>query len=168
MKYEALLPGPRPLEYDLKMVSPYRIHQRCANTFRIGRVLLAGDAAHLTNPFGGYANLLVTYESNCKALLTRYSLGLTGGLLDAGALANALIDRICHNAPDNILDKYSEVRRAVFQNVVDPTAQANLRRLCESDPATVGETDPFLRSILAADIKERQKIRGLRSMRVEL
>lgn len=53
MKYEAIFPGPRPLQYDLKMFSPYRIHQRCCSTFRVGRVLLAGDAAHLCNPFGG-------------------------------------------------------------------------------------------------------------------
>lgn len=53
MKYEAILPGPRPLKYDLKMLSPYRIHQRCSSRFRIGRIFLAGDAAHLCNPFGG-------------------------------------------------------------------------------------------------------------------
>ena len=53
MKYEAIFPGPRPLQYDLKMFSPYRLHQKCASTFRVGRVLLAGDAAHICNPFGG-------------------------------------------------------------------------------------------------------------------
>ena len=52
-------------------VSPYRVHDRCADTFRVGRVLLAGDAAHLVNPIGG--------------------LGLTGGLLDAYPLSEALI-----------------------------------------------------------------------------
>jgi hypothetical protein len=54
MKYEALFPGPRPLKYDLRNFAPYRIHQRCCTTFRVGRVLLAGDAAHICNPFGGY------------------------------------------------------------------------------------------------------------------
>jgi 2-polyprenyl-6-methoxyphenol hydroxylase-like FAD-dependent oxidoreductase len=53
MKYEAIFPGPRPLEYDLKMFSPYRLHQKCASRFRVAKVLLAGDAAHLCNPFGG-------------------------------------------------------------------------------------------------------------------
>ena len=46
MKFEKILPGPRPLKYELISMSPYRIHQRCASTFRWGRVLLAGDAAH--------------------------------------------------------------------------------------------------------------------------
>src|SRR5271155_4597740 len=54
-KFEALFPGPKPVkgQYELKSMSPYRIHQRCAETFRKGRVVLAGDAAHLCNPFGG-------------------------------------------------------------------------------------------------------------------
>jgi 2-polyprenyl-6-methoxyphenol hydroxylase-like FAD-dependent oxidoreductase len=54
-KFEALFPGPKPVagKYEVKSMSPYRIHQRCADTFRKGRVVLAGDAAHLCNPFGG-------------------------------------------------------------------------------------------------------------------
>jgi len=53
MKFEAIFPGPRPLKYELKNASPYRINQRCATTMKKGNVLLAGDAAHLCNPFGG-------------------------------------------------------------------------------------------------------------------
>src|SRR5271170_6139446 len=54
-KFEALFPGPKPIagKYKLQSMSPYRMHQRCADTFRKGRVTLAGDAAHLCNPFGG-------------------------------------------------------------------------------------------------------------------
>ncbi|ORY09415.1 putative monooxygenase [Clohesyomyces aquaticus] len=148
MKYEAIFPGPRPLEYDLKMFSPYRLHQKCASSFRSGRILLAGDAAHLCNPFGG--------------------LGLTGGLLDAGALGDALIAVIKDGVSEAILGKYDEIRRGIFQNVIDPTSQANLRRLCETDPDTVRETDPFFRSILQADKTGKEKIRGLGQLRVSL
>ena len=38
---------------ELDAISPYRMHQRSASTYRAGRVLLAGDAAHATNPCGG-------------------------------------------------------------------------------------------------------------------
>jgi 2-polyprenyl-6-methoxyphenol hydroxylase-like FAD-dependent oxidoreductase len=57
-KFEALFPGEKPIagKYELKSMSPYRIHQRCADTFRKGRVVLAGDAAHLCNPFGGISS----------------------------------------------------------------------------------------------------------------
>ncbi|KAF2258414.1 putative monooxygenase [Lojkania enalia] len=148
MKYEAIFPGPRPLKYDLKMFSPYRLHQKCASSFRVGRILLAGDAAHLCNPFGG--------------------LGLTGGLLDAGALGDALIATIKDGVADSILDKYSEIRRGIFKNVIDPASQANLRRLCENDPETVAETDPFFRMILKADQNQKEKIRGLGQLRFSL
>ncbi|KAJ9296499.1 hypothetical protein DTO271G3_5197 [Paecilomyces variotii] len=148
MKYDALLPGPRPLHYDLRMFSPYRIHQKWAKTFRIGRVLLAGDAAHLCNPFGG--------------------LGLTGGLLDAGALGDALIATINDKAPESILDRYSQVRRDIFLKVIDPTSQANIRRLYENDPESILRTDPFLRAVHSADEKEKEKIRGMQTGRVEL
>lgn len=52
-KFNKLFPGPKPVEYKLEMFSPYKIHQRCASSFKVGRVLLAGDAAHLCAPFGG-------------------------------------------------------------------------------------------------------------------
>ena len=51
LKYEILLPGhPTPDQYKLVNVSPYRIHQRLAEKMRVGRFLLAADAAHLCNP----------------------------------------------------------------------------------------------------------------------
>lgn len=50
-KFRTLLPGhPEPSEYRLMSMSPYKVHQRCAAKFRVGRVLLAADAAHLCNP----------------------------------------------------------------------------------------------------------------------
>lgn len=50
-RFEEILPGnPKPGEYTLENVSPYRLHQRCARSFRVGRVVLAADAAHLCNP----------------------------------------------------------------------------------------------------------------------
>lgn len=50
-RFEEILRGnPKPGDYTLENVSPYRLHQRCARSFRVGRVLLAADAAHLCNP----------------------------------------------------------------------------------------------------------------------
>ncbi len=46
-KLERLLPGPRPLEYELVAVNPYWAHERVAKTYRSGRVILCGDAAHV-------------------------------------------------------------------------------------------------------------------------
>ncbi|MEU7525867.1 FAD-dependent monooxygenase [Saccharothrix sp. NPDC042600] len=42
--------GERP--YEVLWQSTYRFHQRRAERFRVGRVFLAGDAAHVMSPFG--------------------------------------------------------------------------------------------------------------------
>ena len=55
--FEILFPGPRPLEYKCVSSRSYMMHQRCCDTFRKGRALLAGDAARLNNPFGVSARL---------------------------------------------------------------------------------------------------------------
>ena len=46
IKFNEIFPGPKPVKYDLRMFSPYKLHQRQSNKFRVGKVLLAGDAAH--------------------------------------------------------------------------------------------------------------------------
>lgn len=51
-KYSTLLPGDNvtPDQWKVVNFSPYRVHQRCVDKMRVGRVLLAADAAHLCNP----------------------------------------------------------------------------------------------------------------------
>ena len=50
-KLKHILPGhPTPGDYRIERFSPYTLHQRCAEHMRVGRILLAGDAAHLNNP----------------------------------------------------------------------------------------------------------------------
>lgn len=111
-RYALFAPG----QSDCKpeAVSPYRVHDRCADTFRLGRVMLAGDAAHLVNPIGG--------------------LGLTGGLLDAIPLSDALIAVIAGRHRDDVLDAWAHERRRVFVEVTAPMAKENRRRIAECDP----------------------------------
>lgn len=45
-KFESMLPGPKPLQYEIKRIALYKAQQRCGSTFRKGRVMLVGDAAH--------------------------------------------------------------------------------------------------------------------------
>jgi 2-polyprenyl-6-methoxyphenol hydroxylase-like FAD-dependent oxidoreductase len=45
-KYNAMFPGPRPLQYEVLNAAPYKSQQLCAETMRKERVLLVGDAAH--------------------------------------------------------------------------------------------------------------------------
>jgi 2-polyprenyl-6-methoxyphenol hydroxylase-like FAD-dependent oxidoreductase len=112
-RFAAILPDPS-VPYRIDNFSPYRVHQRCAPTFRVDRVLLAGDAAHACNPCGG--------------------LGLTGGVLDADALSDALGAVIAGAAPESLLDFYSAERRRVFLEVASPLSTNFKRLLSESDP----------------------------------
>jgi 3-(3-hydroxy-phenyl)propionate hydroxylase/6-hydroxy-3-succinoylpyridine 3-monooxygenase len=101
-----LLPGPRTNGggYELAMAAPYRMHQRCAQSFRKGRVLLAGDAAHVTNPTGGF--------------------GLTTGLFDAYSLWPTLAAVALEGADASLLDTWAAERRAVFLDRTSPQACA--------------------------------------------
>lgn len=50
-KFKTILPShPDPSGYRLVGISPYKVHQRLAERMRVGRFLLAADAAHLCNP----------------------------------------------------------------------------------------------------------------------
>lgn len=139
--YERILPGhPKPGDYTLTNINPYRLHQRCAEKFRVGRICLAADAAHLCNPWGG--------------------LGLTGGFADATGLAECLVGIATGQADDSILDKYDEKRRSIYHSVIDPISTSNLYRVSTPDPDTALENDPFLSMCAAAksDAKIKEKM----------
>lgn len=112
-RFAAILPDPS-VPYRVDDFSPYRVHQRCAPKFRVGRVLLAGDAAHACNPCGG--------------------LGLTGGVIDADALADTLGAVVAGRAGESVLDFYAEERRRVFLEVTSPMSTNFKRLLSEKDP----------------------------------
>ena len=100
--YEHLLPSEG--DYELVQSSPYKMHQRCAERFRVGRVVLAGDAAHVTNPTGGF--------------------GLTTGLFDAYALWPTLAVIVLDGADPALLDTWAGERRQVFLEKTSPQACA--------------------------------------------
>lgn len=134
------LPGPG--DYQLVDYSPYRMHQRAAESFRSGRVLLAGDAAHATNPTGG--------------------LGLTGGLLDAFSLAEALGAVISGAAGEEVLDRYAEARRNVFLNLTSPMASEFKRLVFDAAGTPQFEEDlAILREIADSEELRRQRLEGM-------
>ena len=82
---------------ELSWGSRFRIHHRVADTYRCGRLLLAGDAAHVHSPAGGQ--------------------GMNLGIQDAVVLAEALASALA-GASDTLLDGYSAARRPIAQQVV--------------------------------------------------
>jgi 2-polyprenyl-6-methoxyphenol hydroxylase-like FAD-dependent oxidoreductase len=119
---------PEPARWELDRANSYRVHQRSASAYRIGRVLLAGDAAHATNPIGG--------------------MGLTSGIQDASTLAESLSAVIAGKAADDMLDWYAYERRRCFLEVVNPSAIEFKRRAQEADPARRREDEAGFRAML--------------------
>jgi 3-(3-hydroxy-phenyl)propionate hydroxylase/6-hydroxy-3-succinoylpyridine 3-monooxygenase len=107
---QTVLPGDQ--KYELVLHTAYNMHQRTAATYRVGRVVLAGDAAHITNPTSGF--------------------GLMGGLYDAFALSEALAAVVHGKASDKILDRYSELRRKTYHEVISPISSESLRLVFNS------------------------------------
>jgi 3-(3-hydroxy-phenyl)propionate hydroxylase len=111
-RLQKFFPASKP--YDVVHRNLYTTHQRVASTFRKGRVLLAGDSAHVNNSIGG--------------------MGLNGGLQDADNLARKLAEVIMNGASDTLLDLYSLQRRTVCIEFVQEQSIANKKRLEAREP----------------------------------
>jgi hypothetical protein len=94
--------APRPMEVsDPGWLSSFRCHLRSASSYRRGRVLLAGDAAHIHSPAGGQ--------------------GMNTGMMDAHNLAWKLALVADSHAPDSLLDTYGQERVPVASGLLEFT-----------------------------------------------
>lgn len=107
--------APKGGPYETVHRTIYRVHQRVAERFRNGRMLLAGDAAHLNNPIGGF--------------------GLNSGLQDAMNLTDKLASIILEGADEALLDRYDRQRRTATVEYIQDQSIRNKRNLEETDPA---------------------------------
>jgi 3-(3-hydroxy-phenyl)propionate hydroxylase len=93
-------------------VRPYRIHQRVVNQYVVGRLILAGDAAHINSPSGG--------------------MGMNGGVHDAFNLGDKLA-RVLAGESRELLDLYERQRRPIaIKHVIEQSAK-NRARMQEKD-----------------------------------
>jgi 3-(3-hydroxy-phenyl)propionate hydroxylase len=111
-KLQRIVPTGEP--YEVLEARPYRIHQRIVADYRRGRVLLAGDAAHLNSPSGG--------------------MGMNGGLHDAFNLCEKLV-RVWQGEDEGLLDLYGRQRRPIAREQILAQAHQNRTRMQERDPA---------------------------------
>ncbi|MBC7780394.1 MAG: FAD-dependent monooxygenase [Proteobacteria bacterium] len=105
---------PRDGRYDIAYQGLYKVHQRVASTFNRGRVLLAGDSAHVNNPIGG--------------------MGMNGGIHDAINLADKLADIRFRGASPEVLNRYTRQRRTAQTDFVQAQTIRNKHSLEEKDP----------------------------------
>jgi len=101
-------------DYEIAYANVYSVSQRVAETFRRGRVLLAGDAAHVNNPIGG--------------------MGMNGGIHDAVNLAGKLSRVLVRGESEALLDRYSRQRRHAAVSYVQAQTIANKKLMEERDP----------------------------------
>ena len=106
---------PRSGNYGIEYVNIYSVSQRVAANFRKGRILLAGDAAHVNNPIGG--------------------MGMNGGIHDAVNLAEKLSLVIGGECGDQLLDLYDRQRRHVAREYIQTQTIANKKLMEERDMA---------------------------------
>lgn len=104
-------------EAEFVEFAAYRMHQRSADRMRVGRVVILGDAAHVTNPTGG--------------------LGLTSGVYDAFSLIEPLSAAML-GADGSDLDTWADARLNAFTTLASPAA-TRMKRLVydETDEAAL-------------------------------
>jgi 3-(3-hydroxy-phenyl)propionate hydroxylase len=95
--------------YNIVHTTLYNIHQRVAKQYRVGNVLIAGDAAHLNNPLGG--------------------MGMNGGLPDVFNLCPKMIDIIQNGASEDLLDLYERQRRDVTIDFIQSQTIQNKKNI---------------------------------------
>lgn len=130
----------KPEPYDILYKSTYRVHQRVCETFRKGRVILAGDAAHINNPIG--------------------ALGLNSGIQDAGNLTEKLGKVWRGEAGPELFDLYDRQRRTIANDIVQAMSTRNLERLQERDPAVRQKSREEMRRVREDPARHYQFLLG--------
>ncbi len=110
----------KPGDGKLWRAAAYRFHGLVADTWRQGRILLAGDAAHMTPPF--------------------MAQGMAQGLRDAQNLAWKLERVLAGAASDRLLDSYGDERRPHVTETTRTAIELG-RVICERDPVLAHQRD---------------------------
>jgi len=121
-----------PAKVEIIRSTLYTFHSLVCRDWRLGRVLLAGDAAHQTPPFLGQ--------------------GMCGGIRDAQNLAWKLAAVINGSAPDSLLDTYQAEREPHFRRIMGRAIECGrIVGVFDRDDAA-GRDKDFLRRIAEGDV----------------
>ena len=118
---------PEKKSFDIQSAVIYKIHKRIVKSFRQGKIILAGDSAHLNSPSGGF--------------------GMNGGIHDAFNLCDKLI-KIFNGSNDNLLDLYSRQRKYAAISDIQETSDQNYKKHREKDHKKRLETLKELQKIV--------------------
>lgn len=134
-RMKAVLPAGQ--DYEIRHRTAYRVHERVAERYAVGRILLAGDAAHVNNPLGG--------------------MGMNGGIHDAFNLAEKLV-QVWQGSDLSLLGRYERQRRKVALDVVQQQALRNRATLNQRDPAVRAAALDDLRRIAEEPARHKEHL----------
>jgi 2-polyprenyl-6-methoxyphenol hydroxylase-like FAD-dependent oxidoreductase len=138
--------APWPMEVsDPEWLSSFRCHLRSATSYRRGRVLLAGDAAHIHSPAGGQ--------------------GMNTGMMDAHNLSWKLALVADGRAPDALLDTYGQERVPVASGVLEFTDRL-VRLLTMRNRAKRAVRDAVIPVVSRVPVVQRAAARKLSQLSV--
>jgi len=120
--------GLNPTNAKLERSAVYRFQARWAKQWRVGRCLIAGDAAHLMPPFAGE--------------------GMCAGFRDALALSWRLNSIVEGKLEDHVLDSYESERLHHARHYIDFSQELG-KIICITDPKEAAERDRSMRAELA-------------------
>jgi 2-polyprenyl-6-methoxyphenol hydroxylase-like FAD-dependent oxidoreductase len=140
-RVEERLQGIVPLDhpYPVAHTTIYKVHQRVAARFGLGRVLLAGDSAHINNPLGG--------------------LGMNSGIHDAHAAVTAIFSALDGGDSARAVAVYGKVRRAAAQQDVQRQTQRNYEEMKDQDLASRAERRATMQALSTDPVRARAYLR---------
>ncbi len=115
--------GMTPDTCTLERHAIYTFQARWADQWRSGRLLLAGDSAHLMPPFAGQ--------------------GMCSGIRDAANLSWKIDLALRGLASDELLDSYTSERSAHVQHAIGMSVELG-KVICVTDPEVAGQRDAFM------------------------
>ena len=119
--------APHQERYAIQLRTLYGVNQRVAETYRLGRILLAGDSAHVNNPLGG--------------------MGMNGGIHDGVNLADKLVRMYEGGETEELLNLYDRQRRPIAIEYVQAQTMRNKKNLEETDPNIRRQRQDELRDV---------------------
>jgi len=136
---------PNQTDFKLLEIRPYKIHQRILDKYDYGRVVFAGDAAHLNSPSGG--------------------MGMNGGIHDAWNLSDKICGIVKDNYPLSRLSLYSRQRQKIAQDEILKNADKNRSRMQNRDKKSRAKELTRLQNIASTPDEARKFL--LRSSMIE-
>jgi 3-(3-hydroxy-phenyl)propionate hydroxylase len=133
--FDGLMGDGAAIETDHRTI--YRVHQRVAKTWAHGRIMLAGDAAHLNNPLGG--------------------LGMNSGIHDVWNLTDKLRAIYREGAdPGRELARYERQRQTVCREFVQAQTMRNKAAMEDKSPDAQARHQAKLEGIAADPVQRRE------------